>query len=399
MDSATAHFPWRAANQVQLLQDAREFYPAMLEAINGAQELILLEMYLVQPGQVLDRFMEALCAAAQRRVAIHLLLDDFGTRTLSNKIKKDLTTAGIRLCFFNPLRVFKFRLNLIRDHRKLLVVDSKLAFVGGAGIADSIEQPVASAWRENMLRIEGTCAADWCQLFTDNWNLWSDAWLSLSATASEQKPNATNSATSNIKGRVVAGHYFSAREIKRIALKHIRNAQTRVWISSAYFLPPLKLHSALRRAARNGIDVRILVPGPVTDHPAIRVASHRFYTRMLHHGVRIFEYQPRFMHAKTLLCDNLVSIGSCNFDRWSLRWNLEANQEFLDPAFAAEVETMFLRDLEDSQEITLPEWLSRSPWLRFQESLIGLIEAWILRRSYRVQLKLEAKKRLEKLYN
>lgn len=386
----TTLFPWRTNNRFQLLSDSHAYYPAMLESIDSARKFILLEMYLIQPGEVFQQFQLALIAAVRRGVKVYLLLDDFGARTLLPAQRHALTAAGLRLCFFNPLKVFKFHLNLIRDHRKLLLVDDIVAYVGGAGLADSFAGDMA--WREQMLRLEGECVSDWRRLFTDTWNLWSKHKLKLVSRV-QARP-----ATPVCKGRVLAGHYFSARELKRTVIQHIRHAQRRVWITSAYFLPPLKLHSVIRRAARNGVDVRILVPGPETDHPAIRIASQKFYTRMLHCGVRIFEYQPRFMHAKGLICDDLVSIGSCNFDRWSLRWNLEANQEIMDPGFAEQVTQVFLADLEHSAEITLPQWLQRSPWLRFRESLLGLIEAWVARRSYRLQLKLEARKRLEKLH-
>ncbi len=231
---------------------------------------------------------------------------------------------------------------------------------------------------------------DWQRLFESNWKIWSRRRIELPPP--DEAPRG-----GGVRGRVVAGQYVSARELRRAIVDHIRNAQRRVWISSAYFLPPLKLNSALRRAARRGVDVRLLVPGEHTDHPAVRSASQRLYLRMLHAGVRIFEYQPRFMHAKTVLCDNLVSMGSCNLDRWSLRWNLEANQEIEDADVAAQFCTMFEADIEDCEEITLPSWLARSYWSRIRERMWGWLEAWLVQRSYRAQLRLAARHKLDQL--
>ena len=162
-------------------------------------------------------------------------------------------------------------------------------------------------------------------------------------------------------------------------------------------LPPLKLDIALRRAARRGVDVRLLVPGEHTDHPAVRSASQRFYLRMLRAGIRIFEYQPRFMHAKTVVCDDLVSMGSCNLDRWSLRWNLEANQEIDDADIARQFGEMFQADVDESIEITLPTWLARSYSSRIRERLWGWVESWLVQRSYRAQLRLAARNKFAQL--
>ncbi len=380
-------YPWRGGNRLRLLRDAAEFYPAMLRSIAQAREFVALEMYLVQPGRTLAQFRDALSAAARRGVRVYLLLDDFGARTLAADDRRALRQAGVALCLFNPLKLFKARFNLARDHRKVLLVDRRWAFVGGAGISDAFDPGSAAPWRDNMLCLEGACVGDWLALFANNWELWSDTPIECPGGAPYGAPGVAG-------GRVVAGQYFSARELKRAVINHVRKARRRVWIASAYFLPPRKLNRAVRRAARRGVDVRLLLPGERTDHPAVRSASQRFYARMLHAGVRIFEYQPRFMHAKTLACDDTVSIGSCNLDRWSLRWNLEANQEVRDAGLAAEVYAMFEADFAESREITLPAWLTRSRARRAREALWGWLETWLVRRSYRHDLRRAAREAL-----
>ncbi len=390
MNASETNFPWRSNNRFVCLRDGADFYPAMLQAIREARDFVAMEMYLVQPGRVLTRFLDALLDAAQRHARVYLLFDDFGIRGVSPRDRRRLESSGIHVSYFNPLKFFKFRLNLIRDHRKLLLVDNQYAFVGGAGIADSFDAEAAAPWRENMLRVQGECVRDWQRLFESNWKIWSRQPIEL-PTPPVAPPGA------GTRGRVVAGQYVSARVLRRAIVNHVRNAQRRVWISSAYFLPPLKLNTALRRAARRGVDVRLLVPGEHTDHPAVRSASQRFYLRMLHAGIRIFEYQPRFMHAKTVLCDDLVSMGSSNLDRWSLRWNLEGNQEIDDAQTAARFYAMFQTDIDDSIEITLPSWLARSYSSRIRERVWGWLEAWLVQRSYRAQLRLAARSKFEHL--
>ena len=146
---------------------------------------------------------------------------------------------------------------------------------------------------------------------------------------------------------------------------------------TACFVPLGRLLRALRLAARRGVDVRLLVPGPETDHPSIRYAGRRHFYPLLRAGVRIFEYQPRFLHAKVLLCDGWVSLGSSNVDRWNLRWNLEGNQEIEDSLFAHDVRELFENDLQDSTECVLQDWRSRSWVGRWQEWFWGHVEGLI----------------------
>ena len=165
--------------------------------------------------------------------------------------------------------------------------------------------------------------------------------------------------------------------LKKNLLNRIRRGQHRIWLASAYFIPSGKIRRALRRAAVTGKDVRLLLPGPVTDHPAVRHASRRYYSRLLRHGVRIFEYQNHFMHSKVVLVDDWCSIGSSNLDRWNLRWYLEANQEVVDVVLALEVNNMLLDDFRHSEEIDYGLWLQRSRLQRLKEWLWGKIDGWL----------------------
>lgn len=385
-------FPWRGGNRFELLIDGKRFFPRMLEAIDGAGRYILLEMYLFESGIIANQFIDSLIRAARRGVTGKLLLDDFGARGLSRYDRQRLIKDNIELVFYNPLRYGKLFNNLARDHRKLLVVDGTLAFVGGAGITDEFDPPARpqARWRETMVQIQGPVLADWQALFVEVWNRNAPKPLTLPAPpATACPPGAappgdalsptTGSNPDGMLGRVTLTKGPVAQEIKRSLIKRIRSAEHRVWIATAYFIPSWKIRRALRRAARQGVDVRLLLPGPYTDHPAVRQAGRRFYTRLLLSGVRIFEYQPRVLHAKTYLCDRWVSIGSSNLDRWNLRWNLEANQAVDDQAFAEEVEAMFVADFRDSVEYQYEEWLRRPSYVRVSERLWGAVDLWLNR--------------------
>lgn len=366
-------FPWREGNRYQLLVDGDHFFPAMLAAIERAQSHALLEFYLFESGVIASRFISAMVAATARGVHVYLLLDDFGALKLQRHDRELLVEGGVHLSFYNPLHYGALRRNLFRDHRKLLLVDGHTAFIGGAGITDEFaalpNQPFP--WHETMVQITGPCVADWQVVFEQNWNIWASPVVKLPvARPAQQTGGAPGRVTLNAPTRM---------EIKRSLLLRVRNAERRVWISTAYFIPSFKLRRALRHAVENGADVRLLLPGEHTDHPAVRHASRRYYHYLLGRGVRIYEYQPRFLHAKIILCDNWVSTGSSNIDRWNLRWNLEANQEIDDETFTRRIEELFLSDFLQSQEIQLEEWRQRAWHHLLREWFWGKVELWLER--------------------
>jgi cardiolipin synthase len=365
-------FPWRRGNRFDLLVDGHAYFPRMLEAIELARRYVLLEIYLFESGAVASRFIEALARAASRGVAVKVLIDDFGAAKLVHRDRERLTTAGVDLLFYNPVHLRQWFGNMLRDHRKLLIVDGEVAFVSGTGITDEFDNPKAPArsWRETAVRVSGPVLADWQELFVRVWNRHAAQNFMLPTPA----PGAE---LADMRGRVATASPLLAQDIRRSLFRRVRNAKQRVWLATAYFVPSRKLLRALKRAAEQGVDVRLLLPGPHIDHPAIRHAGTRFYSSLLRHGVRIFEYQPRFLHAKTLLCDQLVSIGSSNFDRWNLRWNLEANQEVDDSGFAGSVHAMFDADLKVSVEIDKEQWQRRRWITRLREYLWGRVDMWL----------------------
>jgi cardiolipin synthase len=358
-------FPWRANNQFTLLVDAQRFFPAMLAAIDSAKYFILFEQYLAKSGEVLDQFIQHLLQARQRGVQVYILLDDYGSNEVNRSDLQRLAQAGIDVVFYNPLSWRSLYRSLRRDHRKLLVVDNQVAFVGGAGISDTYAEGNQQRmnWHDVMLQIEGENVEDWIQSFM---YVWEHTTERLPVIADYNRANLGKQT-----GRVYLSRGLLRNDIVRSVIAHIHKSSHRVWLATPYFVTNHKLRRALRRAAFNQVDVRLLLPGPISDHPWVSHAGRRYYYKLLRSGVKIFEYQPRFVHAKVILCDDWVSIGSSNLDRWNQRWNLDANQAVLDGQFSQQVVTMLENDFAQSRLITHQDWERRPLWQRIKERYFG----------------------------
>jgi len=345
----------------------------MLDAIASAKHVLMLEMYLFESGRITTQFIDAFKEAAERGVSIYLLLDDFGSHGLSDLDRIRLVHKNITITYYNPLHYGKFRRNLFRDHRKIFIVDQQIAFVGGAGITDEFitTNPATPGWRETMIQIQGECIQDWISLFNEAWQVYSQQPLLLKDIDPDVQTQDKQSC------RVVCATGRSRQGIKQSLIKRIRSSEQRVWLATAYFLPSFKVRRALIRAAKRGVDVRLLLPGEKSDHPAVRHAGRRFYYSLLKSGVKIMEYQPRFLHQKVILCDQWVSIGSSNIDRWNFRWNLEANQEVEDSRFAQQVVEMFEKDYLESQRCDLEDWERRAWHSRFLEWFWGGVDRFL----------------------
>ena len=365
-------FPWRDRNRFELLVQGTRYFPAMLEAIDAARSQVALEFYWVATGRIANQFVRALARASRRGVRVRMLVDDYGGSDLDAIDRRRLAEAGVELVRFNPLRVRIGWGNLVRDHRKLLLVDDQFAFVGGSGIADPFDGD--DGWRDNMLRIEGECVGDWWQLFAQVW---------LRSCGRESATPATPPA-GEAPGRVVGGGAGPWRAVLAAAVADIRRARERVWLVTPYFLPPMRLRRELTRARRRGCDVRLLLPDAEhCDVPAVQAAGRRYYDRLLRRRIRVFEYHERVLHQKVLLADTRVTIGSSNFDRWGLRWNLEANQSADSMELAQSVAAVLADDFSHCREITLAERAHLSWWQRLVERFWGWLEGAAARAAQR----------------
>ncbi|WP_434708070.1 phosphatidylserine/phosphatidylglycerophosphate/cardiolipin synthase family protein [Pseudomonas sp. R1-1] len=375
-----AVFPWRDGNRFELLIDGPQFFPRMLEHIAAAKEQIELELYLVEAGACADTIVQALVAAAERGVRVRCLFDDYGSLAFTLHLRQRLTAAGVELRFYNRLSWRRWVGNFYRDHRKLLLVDQCLAVVGGTGVTDEFWTPGedASEWHEVMVQISGPLVIDWQLLFDRQWiaNRYRRAWRPAAHFGLPRLPRVPDKGEG--MGRVAYADARQHRDILQSLFRALNSGQKRIWMATPYFLPTWKIRRSLRKAAARGVDVRLLLTGPRTDHPSVRYAGHRYYPRLLKAGVQIFEYQPCFLHLKMVLVDEWVSIGSCNFDHWNLRFNLEANLEALDPSLTAAVEASFVRDFGLSQLVSLEEWQRRPLWRRVKQRVWGWVDRLVV---------------------
>ncbi|MFK3970108.1 phosphatidylserine/phosphatidylglycerophosphate/cardiolipin synthase family protein [Pseudomonas sp. NPDC087358] len=375
-----AIFPWRDHNQFELLIDGPAFFPRMIAAIDGAQQQVELELYLVEAGACAEAVVQALVGAARRGVIVRCLFDDFGSLAFTLGLRTRLTEAGVILRFYNRVHWRRGIRNFYRDHRKLLLVDKELAVVGGTGVTDEFWHPQqdTSDWHEVMVEIRGPLVIDWQALFDRQFhaNPRRRAWRPAENFGLPRLPKAPVSGQG--LGRVAYADSRQHRDILQSLVRALYFSKKRVWLATPYFLPTWKVRRALRRAAARGVDVRLLLTGPRTDHPSVRYAGHRYYPRLLKAGVKIFEYQPCFLHLKMVLIDDWVSIGSCNFDHWNLRFNLEANLEAMDPGLTLAVSDSFERDFLQSSEVSLHDWQSRPLWRRIKQRLWGWVDRLVV---------------------
>jgi phosphatidylserine/phosphatidylglycerophosphate/cardiolipin synthase-like enzyme len=369
-------FPWRHDNRFELLIDGPAFFPRMLAAIGSAREHVDLELYLVEAGSCADTVVQALVAAAERGVRVRCLFDGYGSLAFAQPSRQALLAAGVELRLYNPVSWRRGGRNLFRDHRKLLLVDQSLAVVGGTGATDEFWQPGedTSEWHEVMVEMHGPVVSDWQMLFDRQWraNQRRTAWRPPTHFGLPRVPRMPP--TGEGLGRVAYCDSRQHRDILRSLVRALHSGQQRIWLATPYFLPTFSVRRSLRRAAERGVDVRLLLTGPRTDHPSVRYAGHRYYPKLMRAGVKIFEYQPCFSHLKMVLVDDWVSVGSCNFDHWNLRFNLEANVEALDPSLTAAVVASFEADFAHSHEITQAQWKARPLWRRAKQRVWGWLD-------------------------
>ena len=348
-----------AGNRVRLLRDGPMAFDAMLAAIASARATIDLEMYIFRDDTTGRRFADALLEAARRGVAVRVIVDWLGGRSTPRAFFDRMRSAGIGVCIFNPIG-FKPWLGLVpRDHRKLLVVDSRIGVIGGMGLGDEwstgIDSTRRSRWRDTAVWIEGPSGEHMAHAFETMWQRTerqerrgSDRLLARPPRGSHLEPERAPPALVGI----VEGEPLRLRVARALQIQAV-NAERSIWIASAYFVPSFAEVEALSGAERDGVDVRILVPSR-NDHPWVTMMTRRYYRRLLTNGVRIWEWQGEMMHAKTSVVDGRwVRVGSTDFNPLGIGFNYELDAVIEDRALGRDAEEMFLADLERSREVTL----------------------------------------------
>jgi cardiolipin synthase len=364
-------------SSVRYLRDGAQAYPAMLEAIRGARQQVLFEMYWFGADRSGQIFAAAMAERARAGVEVALMYDSVGSLETSDSFFDELRAAGGRVHEFNPVAPWRRRFRLdrlqVRDHRKILVVDGIVGFTGGINIGDpwAPETEGGGAWRDDAICLEGPVVETMRILFERTWIGQGQPALRRPSTALE-----LTGAPARIR---VLGESVSPmrlrrgprlrRHIRRAYLSRSDHSTRRVWLSNSYFVPDPVVLRALRRAAKRGVDVRIIVPG-ISDVPATKWAGRATYSRLLRSGVRIFEWGGNVLHSKTAVIDgHWTTIGSYNLDYRSLRYNLEVNVAVDDEGFARQVEESLAADQSASLEIDRATWAARPLGHRLLERL------------------------------
>ncbi len=360
-----------AGNRVHALQNGDEIFPAMLGAIRDARETITFETYIYWSGDIGREFSEALCQRAKAGVKVHVMLDAVGAGKLERKFLEDMKSAGVEVERYHPLRWYSLARINNRTHRKLLVVDGRVGFTGGVGIADLWTGHAQSKdhWRDSQYRIEGPGVAQMQAAFTDNW---------IKTTAKvlfgpEYFPELKS------VGDSLAQVFRSSRgegseSVRLMYLLSIASATKSIRLQAAYFVPDDLAIETFLAARKRGVRIEIIVPGPHSDAKIVQSASRSRWGELLDGGVEIHEYQPTMYHCKVIIVDDVwVSVGSTNFDDRSFRLNDEANLNIHDTVFAAEQVKTFEDDKSKSRLMTRAEFKNRSKIGKLFEALAGTL--------------------------
>ena len=360
-------------NKVEIFTNGAQFYPAMRDTIRAAQSSVNLEAYIFSPGEAGDMLIEAMVERAQAGVEVRLVLDSIGSSGMRGEPLQRLKDAGCKINFYQPMKWYRLHRINNRTHRELLVVDGRIAFTGGAGVADWWLKPHRGkpTWRDTMARLEGPIVAALQGVFSENWLECCGEILTSPRHWPALEPAGPTDAM-----LVKSSPSDRATSSRVVFQMLIEGAVREIDISTPYFLPDRAMRRALVRAAQRGVRVRVVVPGRRTDQRLVRLASRRWYSELLAGGVRIYEYRPAMTHVKALMVDNVWAvIGTTNVDNRSFEHNDEVNVAFREAAVAERLRRDFDADMAASDEITLARWEARSPL----EKLVSPV-AWIFER-------------------
>ena len=386
IEESVAGTPLTEGNKVDLLQDGPSTYQSMIKAIEAARDHINMETYILDDDEVGQRFADALIARQLKGVQVNLIRDSVGTLGTPSAFFARLTEAGIKVLEYNPVNPVTAKTGWDvnqRDHRKLLIVDGRIAFLGGINISSVYSGGSFSAhsktrpngdlpWRDTDLRIEGPVVADLQKLFIATW------------TAQKGEPLAARDYFPPLerKGTEVIRAIGSSpdepfSQIYATLMSALQSAQTEIWLTNAYFVPDPQLLAVLKEAAARGVDVKLVLPSS-TDSWLVFHAGRAYYSELLEANVKLYERRDALLHVKTAVIDGVWStVGSTNLDWRSFLHNDEVNVVVLGSEFAKKMQAAFMADLAKSNEIKLEKWQRRSLVVRAKEQMGRLWEYWL----------------------
>lgn len=367
--------PFLPGNRIEIYNNGDEFYPAMLKAIQQAQQSITIEAYIYWAGETGRLFAEALAAKAREGIPVKILLDAVGSATISQELLDILKNGGCQVEWYH--RVFWYTLDRInnRTHRKSLIIDGRIGFTGGAGIADHwlghAQDP--QHWRDIQIRIEGPAVAPLQTGFVRNWLETTGEIVSGPRFFPKIEPVGELAVQS-----ILSSPETGSSTVRLMYYLSIACARKSIYIANPYFIPDEQAIKILTAAARRGVDVKIMVSGIHIDNFLARRNSTRLYRQLLEAGVEIYEYNQTMLHQKFMVCDGIWStVGTTNFDNRSFALNDENNVCVYDRAFATQWEEIFRRDLQGCQKVELEQWQRRGLIIKAAELIAALLKSQV----------------------
>ena len=360
-------------NRIGALENGDEIFPSMLEAIRGARHSINFETYIYWSGEIGKIFADALAERSRAGVKVNVLLDWVGSIKMEDSLVQEMQDANVQIEKYRPLKWYSLgRLNN-RTHRKILVVDGRIGFTGGVGIADQWNGHAQDPehWRDLHFKVEGPVVAQYQAAFNDNWIKTTGQVLN----GADYFPALANVGEAHAQ-MFTASPAGGSASMHLMYMMAIAASSEAIDLQAAYFVPDDLIIEALLTASQRGVRIRIILPGKHIDSESVRFASRANWGKLLAQGVEIHEYQPTMMHNKMLIVDHeMVSVGSTNFDGRSFRLNDEASMNVYDRAFASRMDEIFERDLAAAKRYTYETWRHRSFKERLFETLVQPIQS------------------------
>jgi len=354
-----AMMPMTRGNRADLLIDGEATFESLFDGIARAEEYILVQFFIVRADEIGLAFKRHLIHQAEHGVNVYFLYDEIGSRGLPGGYLRDLEEAGVRVSAFNSSRGWRHRFQVnFRNHRKVMVIDGREGWTGGLNIADEYLGRVEryGPWRDTHLKLQGPSVLALQEAFWEDWYWATGDILALTWTTRNIREESQHVA-------IVPSGPADGRETASLLVQHaIHGARHRLWVTSPYFVPDHGVQDALILAALRGVDVRVLIPER-PDHLLVFLSAFAFLPEMIRNGVKIYRYQPGFLHQKTLLIDDHTAmVGTVNLDNRSFRLNFEMTAYVPDKRFAAEVHAMLERDFAVSRQVTERELAERPLW-------------------------------------
>ncbi len=356
-----AKMPATRGNHAELLIDGEKTFRVIFDSIEQARDYVLVQFYIIHDDELGRRLKDALVARARAGVRCYLLYDEIGSHDLPATYVNELRSAGIEVRYFNTRQgpTNRFQLNF-RNHRKVVVVDGRTAFIGGHNVGDEYlgKHPKLGAWRDTHVKVQGPVVQCVQVAWFEDWN-----WAAGSQPDLNWKPEAAPGGQDGVAFCLPTGPADEFETCTLFFLHAIHSARKRVWIASPYFVPDEQFISALQLAALRGVDVRILVPAHA-DNQLVYLSGFTFLPELEKAGVQTWRYNAGFLHEKAILVDDVCGIGTANFDNRSFRLNFEITLLFSEPATVREAEQMFLADFARSTLAPASDFTARPWWFR-----------------------------------